>query len=147
MITTHQQETFLCRQTGCVKVDSLCQSSQRQAGDGLLCTQWSYYTLHCIWSINRGFKVSSSFVGLRIAMSTCGLWPTEMIHWNWFIWYTLASGLQCSAWHSKNLSSHSFYLRTECNYLCTTYTHHSKSPDLRGYCQSSVGSFSLLPHD
>ena len=39
-----------------------------------------------------------------------GVVPTVPIRRNGFIGYTLASGLQCNAWHCENLSPRSFYI-------------------------------------
>jgi len=60
----HQQKTFPCGRTGCVRVDALRQSRQRHPGGGILGARRQYHALSCISPSDRRFAVSSRSVGL-----------------------------------------------------------------------------------
>jgi len=74
----------------------LRQSRQRHPIGRLLRTRRQYHTSRCILHSDGGFTISPRSVGLLISTYTLVLWPTVTIHWNGFIGYVLASGLQCN---------------------------------------------------
>jgi len=56
----HQQKTFPSGRNGSVRVDALCQSSQRHPGGGWLRARRQYHASCCTSPSGRGFAVSSS---------------------------------------------------------------------------------------
>jgi hypothetical protein len=133
-------------QNGSIRVNVLCQSCQRHPGGGLLCARHKYHSSCCISLSDCSLTISSPTVSPIFSMNTLALWSIVTIYWNWFIWWVLASGLQCDGWRCDNLSSCSFNLWAKCSSLFSSYTHHSKLPNLCGYWQSIAHSDHLLSY-
>ena len=66
MAIQHQLKTFPSGRNGSVRVDALRQSRQRHPGGRLLRARRQYDALRCISPSDRGFALSTRFVGILL---------------------------------------------------------------------------------